>query len=182
MNCARKRLLAAKGVVITMRGAIRLGEKLHGMKKAQTNCEGLEGGWLFISLTAMSQEKLAGNLGQLQLRGTRVTELAPLKDMPLISLDVGKTEVSDLSPLKDLKLTSLSCPETQVRDLTPLQNMKLTHLDITATPVTNLAPLQRMPLKRLRIDVELARRNAAILRSIPTLQTINGADPKIILK
>jgi Leucine-rich repeat (LRR) protein len=59
---------------------------------------------------------------------------------------------SDLSPLKDMKLTTLYCGGTQVSDLSPLKGM---------------------PLKELFCDFK-PERDAELLHSIPTLQTING--------
>jgi Leucine-rich repeat (LRR) protein len=101
------------------------------------------------------------------------SDLAPLKGMPLTVLLVHSTQVSDLSPLKDMPLTDLNCHSTRVSDLTPLKGMPLTHLDIHETPVTDLSPLKGMPLKVLWCDFN-AERDAALLRSIKTLETING--------
>jgi serine/threonine protein kinase/WD40 repeat protein len=117
-------------------------------------------------------------LGDLRLTvlncdGTAVSDLSPLKDMKLTSLSCRNTAVSNLAPLKDMKLTSFSCAGTPVSDLTPLKSMPLTTLDCTNTKVTNLAPLTGMPLKTLDCDFNAAR-DASILRSIKTLEKING--------
>ena len=81
--------------------------------------------------------------------------------------------MSDLSPLKDMKLTDLACNGTQVSDLSPLKDMKLTNLDCDGTQVSDLSPLKGMPLKDLACDFK-PERDAEILRSIKTLETING--------
>jgi hypothetical protein len=93
--------------------------------------------------------------------------------MPLTHLDCGDTCVSTLAPLKNLKLVGLAIDGTQVSDLTPLKNMKLTELSWTRTPVSDLTPLLAMPLKTLRFDVPPGR-DTKILRSLTTLQQING--------
>ena len=85
--------------------------------------------------------------------------------------------MSDLSPLKDMKLTHLNCGDTQVSDLSPLKDMKLTDLICHDTKVTDLSPLKGMPLKDLRCDFK-PERDAEILRSIKTLETINGKPAK----
>ena len=105
-------------------------------------------------------------------RDTQVSDLSPLKDMKLTVLDCAGSKVSDLSPLKDIPLTSLDFCYTSVSDLTPLKGMKLTFLDCRRTMVSDLSPLKNMPLKELRCNFK-AERDAEILRSIKTLETIN---------
>jgi serine/threonine protein kinase len=107
------------------------------------------------------------------LGGTKVRDLSPLKDMSLVKLACGHTSASDLSPLKDMKLTTLECDHTNVSDLSPLKDMRLTTLYCNAARVTDLSPLQGMPLKELRCDFQ-HERDAEILRSIKTLEKING--------
>jgi hypothetical protein len=106
---------------------------------------------------------------------SKVADLTPLKDMKLTSLDFGGTQVSDLSPLKDMAatLTALWLFDTKVADLTPLKEMKLTRLDCNGTKISDLGPLKGMPLKSLNCDFNRAR-DAEILRSLKTLETING--------
>jgi eukaryotic-like serine/threonine-protein kinase len=112
-------------------------------------------------------------LTQLECNYTRVSDLSPLKGMPLTKLSCWNTQVSDLSPIKDLNLQELACQYTEVSDLSPLRGMPLTVLACSFAPVSDLSPLKRMPLKDLICDFKPAR-DAAILRSITTLETING--------
>ncbi len=142
------------------------------------------------------------NLTALHIGGSKVIDLTPLKDTQLTMLDCDGTKVSDLSPLKNLKLTELHSGNTQVTELTPLKNMKLTYLDIDGSPVADLSPLKgmkletlycadtkvtdltllkSMPLKLLNCDFK-AERDAAILRSIKTLEKINDKEAKEFLK
>jgi hypothetical protein len=103
---------------------------------------------------------------------TKVADLAPLKGMPLKTLNFDDTKVTDLSLLKDMRLTSLSCSSTEVADLAPLKGMSLKYLNFDGTQVTDLSPLKGMPLRELRCDFK-RERDAEILRSIKTLETIN---------
>ena len=141
-------------------------------------------------------------LTYLDCLGTKVTDLSPLKGMELTSLGCGGTLVSDLSPLKGMPLTRLNCPSTLVTDLSPLRGMPLTSVDCSRSPVSDLSPLKDMPLTILRCDVtkvidlsplkgmplkELhcdfkAERDAEILRSIKTLETINGKPAAVFWK
>ncbi len=80
----------------------------------------------------------------------RLSNLWPLKDMKLTSLDFAWSQVSDLSPLKDMKLTELNCNWSQVSDLSPLKDMKsLTELHCGGTPASDLSPLKRLKLTYL---------------------------------
>lgn len=105
-----------------------------------------------------------------------ISDLSPLRDMPLTVLSLGVTQVSDLAPLVGMKLTVLSVNDTAVSDLSPLAGMPLSVLWCNNSKVTDLSPLQGMPLRELRCDF-VAARDAAILRGIKTLAKINGATP-----
>jgi Leucine-rich repeat (LRR) protein len=111
-------------------------------------------------------------LTSLYFSDTKVADLAPLKGMPLKTLNFDDTKVTDLSLLKDMRLTSLSCSSTEVADLAPLKGMSLKYLNFDGTQVTDLSPLKGMPLRELRCDFK-RERDAEILRSIKTLETIN---------
>jgi len=69
--------------------------------------------------------------------------------MPLENLTICATQVSDLKPLKDLKLTSLNCDSSRVTDLSPLTNLPLTTLMIHNTNVSDLSPVRGMRLRSL---------------------------------
>jgi hypothetical protein len=105
---------------------------------------------------------------------TRVADLSPVKGMPLHTLCFHDTSVVDLALLKDLPpLTNVNCANTRVSDLTPLRGLKLTVLNVRNTKVKDLTPLQGMPLKEFDCDFK-PERDATILRSIKTLEKING--------
>ena len=105
---------------------------------------------------------------------TPVSDLSPLKGMPLTILWCGNgPRISDLSPLKGMQLTSLTLWGCPVSDLSPLRGMPLTFLGYNNTKVTDLSPLKGMPLKELGCDFR-PERDTEILRSIKTLEKING--------
>jgi serine/threonine protein kinase/Leucine-rich repeat (LRR) protein len=120
-------------------------------------------------LTPLKDMKLV----DLNCGGTRVSDPAPLKGMPLRLLVCHDTKISDLSPVAGPHLRILNCVNTPVADLTPLKGTPLTTLHCSRTKVIDLAPLQTLPLKTIECDFQPAR-DAAILRSIKTLETING--------
>jgi serine/threonine protein kinase len=112
-------------------------------------------------------------LKMLSIPYTRVRNLSPLKAMKLEWLNCDWTGVSDLSPLAGLPLRVLHVGHTRVSDLKPLTGLPLTYLDYTNTRVSDISPLKGMRLREVRCDFQPGR-DAVILRSIRTLETING--------
>jgi len=101
-----------------------------------------------------------------------IRDLSPLKGTPLAALTCGGSQVSDLTPLAGMRLTLLSCNDTAVGSLSPLAGMPLTVLWCNNTKVTDFSPLRGMPLKELRCDF-VPERDAAILHDIKSLTKIN---------
>jgi hypothetical protein len=87
---------------------------------------------------------------QLTVNHTRVSDLSPLKGMPLTYLNCDETRVADLSPLEGAKLEKLYCAFTRVKDLSPLEGMPLELLHCSFTGVDDLSPLKGAPLERLQ--------------------------------
>jgi serine/threonine protein kinase/Leucine-rich repeat (LRR) protein len=159
---------------------------LTGMPLANLNCSQTQVANLMV-LKGLPLKILAVN-------GTRVADLAPLKEMPLTALSCAQTVVSSLAPLAGKRLTFLNCGATRVADLSPLKGMplktlfcnansqltslaplrgmSLVQLHCDATAVTDLSPLQGMPLRVLKCNFK-PERDAPLLRSLKTLQTIN---------
>jgi len=75
--------------------------------------------------------------------------------------------------LTGMQLTGLDCHGTAVADLSPLKGMKLSILRCGATKISDLSPLKGMPLTDLSCDFK-PERDSKILRSLTTLQQING--------
>jgi Leucine-rich repeat (LRR) protein len=129
------------------------------------------------NLSALKGLRIKG----LRCHYTQVSDLTPLKGMPLEFLDITHTKISDLAPLKEMPLKRLWCIDTPISSLAPLKGMQLEELHITATKVSDLSLLKEIPLKKLSCDFN-ADRDAEILRSIKTLETINDKPAKEVLK
>jgi hypothetical protein len=112
-------------------------------------------------------------LTHLSCNQTLVTDVSPLQGMPLKVLDASFTRVSDLSPVEGMRLRQLWLVNTLVSDLSPLRGMPLTVLYLGGTEVTDFTPLKGMPLTTIALDFR-AERDAKVLRSLTTLQTINN--------
>jgi hypothetical protein len=80
-----------------------------------------------------------------------VSDLGPLRGLPLKKLYLQNTMVADLSPIHEMRLESLHVSETQVTDLSPLKGMRLESLNISGTQVADLSVLRGMPLLHIRL-------------------------------
>jgi len=113
-------------------------------------------------------------LEHLDVSNTQVADLSPLKGMPLQTLICSDTPTVDLLPLKELPTLSIfRCNATDVSDLSPLTGKALHVLQCDYTKVADLTPLKGLPLTELQCDFT-PERDSEILRSIKTLESING--------
>jgi len=107
---------------------------------------------------------------------TGVSDLTPLKGLPLASLSLRDAPVTNLAALARMKLTSLDvfgC--RKLADLTPLKGMQLEVLKCGGyTLINDLSAIEGMPLKVIEFQENFqAERDAKILRSVNTLTRIN---------
>ena len=136
----------------------------------------------------------------LNLSGTRITDLSPLKELPLTHLclqgcfeiadfsplkymnltwlNLCRTNVADLSPLRSLPLSHLRLYRTRTTDLSPLKDAQLTSLDIRFTHITDLSPLTRMPLAELSFFPKRITKGMPFLREMKPLKYINRRPAK----
>jgi serine/threonine protein kinase len=110
----------------------------------------------------------AGNYS-LHLRGCeQVTDLKPLKGMPLTTLNITYNGViEDLTPLQGMNLKSLwigRCP--RIRDLRPLQGMELDFLDLAQCNGLDLSQLHGMKIKFLSLWNRCDNTRLRLLRGI----------------
>lgn len=90
-------------------------------------------------------------LRELNLTATNVSDLSPLRGIPLRRLNIGFLPVASLAPLRGMPLRRLGAGDTRVSDLGPLRGMKLEQLTIDNLAVSSLAPLKGMPLTELNL-------------------------------
>jgi Leucine-rich repeat (LRR) protein len=113
-------------------------------------------------------------LAYLSCTNSEVADLSFLRGMPLTGMIwSGSNKLSDLAPLQGMRLNTLTINSTQISDLSPLRGMPLVQLACHGSKVTDLSFLKEMPLKDLRCDFD-PKRDTEILRSIKTLEKING--------
>ena len=85
---------------------------------------------------------------EVSIVGCNVTDLSPLRGLPIRRVDCRRNNIRDLSPLQGLPLRELLCNANQIADLTPLKGMQLTELDCSYNQITDLTPLKGMRLDR----------------------------------
>ena len=86
----------------------------------------------------------------LDLSGNDIHDLSPLKNLPLISVNIAGNPVSDISPILSPYLKELYLSGTEVQDLACLTNTSLERLELGTGPVmSSFSALTKVPLKRL---------------------------------
>ena len=116
-------------------------------------------------------------LESLNLSGCPISDLGPLREMCLLRrLNVSNTVVADLSPLKGIQLHELRISKTRVSDLEPLRNMPLQMLSIVKTDVRDLSPIKDMQIERIYFsaDADNSEDFIQVLRNMKTLICINA--------
>src|SRR5262249_50183707 len=105
----------------------------------------------------VEREIFDGVVKKLTFNGAEVADLAPVRALAgLNGLECPAAEalgtLKALAPLKGLPLRSINCRNAQVADLAPLQGMRLENLYLSGTAISDLTPLKDMPLTLLLID------------------------------
>ncbi|RMG40205.1 MAG: leucine-rich repeat domain-containing protein [Planctomycetota bacterium] len=118
----------------------------------------------------LDARRVAGEIRSLDLYQSGVTDITPLKGLPLRALDLTGLPVEDLSPLEGMPLRVLILEGTRVRNLTPLKGMALEVLKLQSTPVTDLSPIYGMPLRELNL-MNLPVEDVGFVKDMP-LETL----------
>jgi serine/threonine protein kinase/Leucine-rich repeat (LRR) protein len=89
---------------------------------------------------------VGANINILTLTGDRVTNLAPLKGLPLMLLDLSDNPVEDLSPLVGMTIWDVRLGGCEkLKDVTPLSQMSGLRGIILPPHAANLEPLRKLP-------------------------------------
>ncbi len=146
---------------------------VNGLPLSELSCFG--GG--ITDLTPVSGMPLYG----LTLSGNwELTNLEPLKGMPLTYFWCDNSQVADLSPLRGMPLKTLICHVTRVADLSPLKGMPLEELYCDHTLITDLAPLAGMKLKKLTFTPNPELKGLQSIRQMDSLAEIGTGQDKML--
>jgi Leucine-rich repeat (LRR) protein len=86
----------------------------------------------------------------LDLSRCDITDLGPLKGMPLVALFLEENRrLTDIAPLRGMRLMKLYLSHTRVRNLGPLRGAPLQELNLVGTRVDDVSPLSESPIRML---------------------------------
>lgn len=103
----------------------------------------------------------------LDITGLPIQDILALKKMPLVTLRMGNTKVWNLEPLKDKKLEWLSIWQTGIKSLTEIKGQPILHLDIENTLISDLSDLVGSRVERLYLDAEcLDEKNILVINQL----------------
>ena len=109
----------------------------------------------------------------------QVSDLTPLRGMPLSDLIISATKVVDLRPLAGMtSLRGLNLQGTKVADLTPLKGLPLKTLNAMNTEISSLEPLAGMPLRKLSLYLSRRVKDLTPLRGMK-LEELDTRDTSI---
>ncbi len=106
-----------------------------------------------------------------------VTDLRPLRGMPLVELRLNARSIKDLSPLQGMQLTLLVCYGFQGTELAALQGMPLKTLDIAGPNEMDLTPLADSPLTTLVCSA--GAKNLRLLSKTPLETLVLDGYPQV---
>lgn len=112
------------------------------------------------------------NLEQLDLGGTKLTDIEFLRGRRLVDLCLSRMAVADLSPLRGMRLKRLQLDHTPVHDLSALQGMPLEFLAAAEIPAKDFAPLADLPLVTLYLQGARNVGDLAFLAEMPLCQLV----------
>jgi hypothetical protein len=118
-------------------------------------------------------QKLPTGTYSLSILNQPISDLSILVGAPISVLRLGSGKVTDLSPIRDLPLRVLGVwNNPQLEDLGPLRGMHLEDLSLESTKVSDLSPLARMPLIKLYLHGCKNLTDVSPLAEIATLERL----------
>jgi serine/threonine protein kinase len=110
-------------------------------------------------------------------------QLRALQGVHLNGLIASGSPIDDLTPLQGMALNELVLNDNgRLANLTPLQGLPLAKLNIKGCDkIVDITPLKDVPLQEIVCDFKSSR-DTEVLRSIKTLESINGQPAREFLK
>ncbi len=117
-------------------------------------------------------------LEKLYLAGTSVKDIGVLSGMKLVSLDLRCTKVVNLTPLKYMDLAYINLEEIQLlKDISILSHMNLEVVNLNGTKVYNFKPLMRKKITKLGL-ADTQFKDLSILSGMP-LEALDLRNSKV---
>jgi serine/threonine protein kinase/Leucine-rich repeat (LRR) protein len=131
-------------------------------------------------ISVLSRAPLCDSLTTLFLEYLKVTDFSPVAACKTLKIfSAFHSPMTDLAPLRGLPLENLYISGAQVRDLSLLADMPLEEIFFDLTPVTDITPLHNIPTLKYVILPEKAE-DIEALKKLPNLQRLSfHYDPKV---
>jgi Leucine-rich repeat (LRR) protein len=137
--------------------------------------------WLMNSNVRSIAALKAMPLVSLWLTDCPVADLSPLQDMKTLQvLSISGTEVSDLTPLRKIPLSKLYCEKTKVSSIEPLKGDRVQYLNLQECPLSNVEPIKEMPELRVLGIAGTQVKDLAPLSACQKLGALSIPDPKTV--
>jgi serine/threonine protein kinase/DNA-directed RNA polymerase subunit RPC12/RpoP len=109
-----------------------------------------------------------GKIVGVGLYGKKISNLSPLRGLPLKNIDICVTQVINLKDLEGMPLEKLRAGRTKISDLSPLKGIPIKHLNVSENPILeDLSPLKGLPLTYLTLRCNSKISNLSPLRGLP---------------
>ena len=102
-----------------------------------------------------------------EITNAGITDLSPLKGLPLTSLYCAGNRIESLEPLRGMSLVTLNCSGNAIESLDALRGMPLTTLICECCRITSLEPLRGMALTMLNCGGNALANGLEPLRDMP---------------
>lgn len=161
---------------VVQRGAAVLSDHLKG---AGVEFNGLvvRDGQYYLDLQRTNLTDLSPVIGALFIRDDRSPPRwrceVVATNSPGLALNICSTAVTNLSPLRGLPVALLWLASTRVADLSVLKGMPIVSLHIAQTEIADLSALEGMPLREIHLTPSMVKEGWDVLRHMPTLRRVN---------
>jgi serine/threonine protein kinase len=109
-------------------------------------------------------------IDRLNIDRTAATDLSPLQGMPLVVLSAHASGITDLEALKGMPLRELIINECKISDLAPLRGAKLEKFRASGCQIEDFSVLKGMPLKVLTIERNPGLLDLDLLKGAPLME------------
>ncbi|HUQ68008.1 MAG TPA: protein kinase, partial [Planctomycetaceae bacterium] len=121
-----------------------------------------------VDLTPLSEML---TLETLDLSNSRVSDLAALGALRLKALECKRCPISDLNPIRKMPLEAIDLHGTRVADISPLIGMPIKSIDLSLAPVLDFSPLAQLPLEKCYLQRNRIT-DLAVLRGKPLKELV----------
>lgn len=155
------------GALLTLTGIVLSGCSAHKKEEAESRCIQTNE-WMpydFIRDLSLSDSRHEASDKSINIMFTPTAVLPPLPD-GLVRLNISGTKITDLEPVRGKRIKVLLMAYTSVTNIDPLVGLPLNFLDVEDVQVGSIEPLRGMPLWGIRMGGNKRLRDIEPLRGM----------------